>query len=95
MIRIGKEKNSYDNNQINQTFSMEILQTFLMPSAWLALLTLTFLEIVLGIDNIVFLSIMSTKVPPPVNRHMPVPWVYYWRCWQGSDYFSVFLYSCG
>lgn len=42
---------------------MEILQTFLLPSAWLALLTLTFLEIVLGIDNIVFLSIMSSKLP--------------------------------
>jgi len=48
---------------------MEILQTFLMPSAWLALLTLTFLEIVLGIDNIVFLSIMSTKVPPSQQAH--------------------------
>lgn len=42
---------------------MEILETFLMPSAWIALLTLTFLEIVLGIDNIVFLSIMSSKLP--------------------------------
>jgi len=42
---------------------MEILQTFLLPSAWLALLTLTFLEIVLGIDNIVFLSIMTSKLP--------------------------------
>ncbi len=42
---------------------MEILQTFLLPSAWVALLTLTFLEIVLGIDNIVFLSIMSSKLP--------------------------------
>lgn len=42
---------------------MEILETFLLPSAWIALLTLTFLEIVLGIDNIVFLSIMSSKLP--------------------------------
>lgn len=42
---------------------MEILETFLQPSAWIALLTLTFLEIVLGIDNIVFLSIMSSKLP--------------------------------
>lgn len=43
---------------------MEIFQTFLLPSAWLALLTLAFLEIVLGIDNIVFLSIMTSKLPP-------------------------------
>lgn len=43
---------------------MEILETFLLPSAWIALLTLAFLEIVLGIDNIVFLSIVSSKLPP-------------------------------
>lgn len=42
---------------------MEILETFLLPSAWIALLTLSFLEIVLGIDNIVFLSIVSSRLP--------------------------------
>lgn len=42
---------------------MEIFEVFSHPSAWIALLTLTFLEIVLGIDNIVFLSIMSSKLP--------------------------------
>lgn len=30
------------------------MELFLNPDAWIALLTLTFLEIVLGIDNIVF-----------------------------------------
>jgi predicted tellurium resistance membrane protein TerC len=38
---------------------MEILTN---PDAWIALLTLTFLEIILGIDNIVFLSIISGKL---------------------------------
>jgi predicted tellurium resistance membrane protein TerC len=33
------------------------------PSAWVALLTLTVLEIVLGIDNIIFISILSSKLP--------------------------------
>ena len=33
------------------------------PSAWIALLTLTALEIVLGIDNIVFISILASKLP--------------------------------
>jgi len=33
------------------------------PQAWVALLTLTLLEIVLGIDNIVFISILSGKLP--------------------------------
>jgi predicted tellurium resistance membrane protein TerC len=39
---------------------MEIL---FQPEAWIALLTLTFLEIVLGIDNIIFISIVANKLP--------------------------------
>ena len=39
---------------------MEFLST---PEAWISLLTLTILEIVLGIDNIVFISILSGKLP--------------------------------
>ncbi len=34
------------------------------PNAWLALLALTALEIVLGIDNIVFISILTGRLPP-------------------------------
>ena len=34
------------------------------PNAWIALLTLSVLEIVLGIDNIIFISILSNKLPP-------------------------------
>ncbi len=33
------------------------------PETWIALLTLTVLEIVLGIDNIIFISILSGKLP--------------------------------
>ncbi len=33
------------------------------PEAWVALLTLTVLEIVLGIDNIIFISILSGRLP--------------------------------
>lgn len=33
------------------------------PQTWVSLLTLTLLEIVLGIDNIVFISILSGKLP--------------------------------
>jgi predicted tellurium resistance membrane protein TerC len=33
------------------------------PQAWLALVTLTALEIVLGIDNIIFISILTGKLP--------------------------------
>ncbi len=34
------------------------------PQAWIAFLTLTALELVLGIDNIVFISILAGKLPP-------------------------------
>ena len=36
---------------------------FMNPETWLALLTLTFMEVVLGIDNIVFISIAANKLP--------------------------------
>ncbi|MES2208899.1 MAG: TerC family protein [Chloroflexota bacterium] len=39
---------------------MELLTS---PETWIALLTLTVLEIVLGIDNIVFISILTGKLP--------------------------------
>jgi predicted tellurium resistance membrane protein TerC len=35
------------------------------PNAWIGLLTLSALEIVLGIDNIIFISILSGKLPAP------------------------------
>lgn len=33
------------------------------PQAWIGLLTLTILEIVLGVDNIIFISLLSNKLP--------------------------------
>ena len=36
---------------------------FTDPQIWISLLTLTFLEIVLGVDNIIFVSILSDKLP--------------------------------
>jgi len=39
---------------------MELLSD---PHAWIAFLTLTALELVLGIDNIIFISILVDKVP--------------------------------
>ena len=38
------------------------------PQIWIALATLTFLEIVLGVDNIIFISILSGKLP---SRQQP------------------------
>ena len=38
------------------------------PEAWLALLTLTALEIVLGIDNVIFLSVVVSRIPEKQAR---------------------------
>jgi CBS domain containing-hemolysin-like protein len=40
---------------------MELLSD---PSAWIGLLTLVVLEIVLGIDNLIFIAILAEKLPP-------------------------------
>jgi len=39
------------------------------PNAWMALGTLTILEIVLGIDNIIFLSLVVAKLPTAQRNH--------------------------
>jgi predicted tellurium resistance membrane protein TerC len=43
---------------------MELLSLLTEPAAWAALLTLVLLEVVLGIDNLVFIAILSNKLPP-------------------------------
>ncbi len=42
---------------------MDILSLLTDPAAWIALLTLITLEIVLGVDNLVFIAILSNKLP--------------------------------
>ena len=44
------------------------MEIFLKADTWLALLTLCFLEIVLGIDNIIFISIVSNKLPEELRQ---------------------------
>ena len=43
--------------------SGSILAAFAQPGAWVAVLTLTLLEIVLGIDNLVFIAILTSRLP--------------------------------
>ena len=45
-----------------------ILPNFADPQVWISLLTLTFLEIVLGVDNIIFISIAANKLPIKPKR---------------------------
>ncbi|HVR69370.1 MAG TPA: TerC family protein [Vicinamibacteria bacterium] len=39
------------------------MDVLLNPASWVALLTLTVMEIVLGIDNVIFISILAAKLP--------------------------------
>ena len=45
-----------------------MLELLTDPSAWLSFVTLTVLEVVLGIDNIVFLAILVARLPPERQR---------------------------
>ncbi len=52
---------------------MEFMHLLSDPDAWISLLTLTVLEIVLGIDNLVFLAILASRLPPaqqPLARRL-------------------------
>ncbi len=40
------------------------MEWLLDPSIWVGLLTLVVLEIVLGIDNLIFIAILADKLPP-------------------------------
>ena len=42
-----------------------MLELLADPRAWLSFFTLSMLEIVLGVDNIIFLSILVGRLPPP------------------------------
>ena len=46
----------------------EITALFADPGVWMALLTLIVLEVVLGIDNLVFVAILSNKLPPEQQK---------------------------
>ena len=43
-----------------------MIELLTSPEAWAALLTLTALEIVLGIDNVIFISVLVSRIPEPL-----------------------------
>ena len=53
------------------------MDALLSPEIWIALVTLTALELVLGIDNIIFISILAGKLPP--EQRQTVESYYYER----------------
>ena len=50
-----------------------MLELLTNPNAWAALVTLTVLEIVLGIDNLVFISVLTSRLDAANARSPPVP----------------------
>ena len=55
------------------------MELLLDPHIWVGLFTLIILEIVLGIDNLVFIAILVKKLPPP-SGIVPVSLACHWRC---------------
>ena len=55
------------------------------PSAWVGLATLIVLEIVLGIDNLVFIAILAEKLPPEQREKARILGWWYERIPQRHD----------
>jgi len=45
-----------------------LLQLMSDPNAWVAFLTLSALEIILGIDNIIFISVIANRLPIEIRE---------------------------
>ena len=59
------------------------LSIFTTAEGWITLLTLTFLEIVLGIDNIVFITLTSDRLDPrlrSIGRHVGLAGAFFNAC---------------
>ena len=61
------------------TFTAVLMELLTDPQAWIAFLTLLALEMVLGVDNIVFISILAGKLPPEQRKNAPARWASAWR----------------
>lgn len=47
---------------------LDLVSLFAQPETWAALITLVIMEVVLGIDNLIFVSILSNKLDPAYRR---------------------------
>ena len=61
------------------------------PEAWVALGTLTALEIVLGIDNIIFISVLVGRLPEQKGISLVIPVC----CWPWLRVWRFYFPSCG
>ena len=57
------------------------MELLLSPDAWVAFLTLLVLEVVLGVDNVIFISILSGKLPPEQRDRARITGLsWHWSC---------------
>ena len=54
---------SSDGTSAAQQQNTKMIELITNPQVWIAFATLTALELVLGIDNIIFISILVDKLP--------------------------------
>jgi predicted tellurium resistance membrane protein TerC len=60
---LGSSRVSRYNNDTTEEKKPPMIELLSSPEAWIAFATLTALELVLGIDNIIFISILVDKLP--------------------------------
>ena len=65
------------------------MEIFLEVDTWVALLTLTFMEIVLGIDNIIFISIVAGKLPEEQQKKARILETFPCPSYEDSLYYLV------
>ncbi|WP_370512178.1 TerC family protein, partial [Brevibacillus sp. LEMMJ03] len=63
-LRVGGEEKTYPVADFKELHNVAAKKPFSLWAAILALLTLSAMEIVLGIDNIIFLAIIAGRLPP-------------------------------
>lgn len=69
MRKTTKEKSLFTRYARRLSLEFSQLELLLAPETWIAFATLTLLELVLGIDNIIFISILVGKLPPQQQEH--------------------------
>src|SRR3546814_18060689 len=62
-MRISDWSSDVCSSDLRATHVNYLTQLAVDPSAWLALATLIVMEVVLGIDNLIFISILTNKLP--------------------------------
>ena len=59
---------SFARPRVGQSRDNDAMDMLVDPKAWLAFVTLLLLEVVLGIDNVIFISILAGKLPPSEQK---------------------------